>query len=805
MTTTHTKPTAEQLAALVGRLNQSRADNYHEWVQAGMAIHDADSGDFGFQLFDQFSRQSPKYNEKSVRAKWKSFRPGGVTVGTLIHLANDDSPISKTANTTTTKRPYMGLAEYAAAHYAPAEAFRLAGWREAHHDGRPALMYPTATGNRWRFTDGQKPTYDSPSGYRRCWYRLAEAIELARLGSGPLILVNGEASTIAGQHHGYGAVAVAGGTEKPSIPADLLTELRSAWQGDIIVALDSDKDGWIAAPQLAEQLQASGFNARAVNLGGSWGFDFADFCALHNGSTITALQALPTLTRTDTPTETPVAEKPPRFTIRTLGDLASVQPPRWLIHEEIVAGAFNLIYGASGSGKTFYAIDRALRVAAAGKRVLYVATEDLAGLKIRVSAWRVANPQADVTGFTWLGMEEGLDLSDNRQVDDLVSAVNGLGFDLITLDTLREAHTGDENSSQDMAAVNRAIQRLIRETGAALDVVHHSGVNDGRERGSTALAANCDLKLKVSNDDGVVVVSCEKLRNGSPFLARNYRISQVTLTDSQTPVGVLRPTSQMTMRDAPLTQGQRKILEVLDLSIFASNGAKASQISDAAGVPVSSLYRALSSLYKRGHISQGAKGDPYTITQLGRSALAPELIEQPIQPAPVNSQNTTPQQDAQFSLLSTNSHGSHENKTSTLPIPTTRRVGMDESPEREERELGATIQTTIPETWPHWPTVREYIRADNLPGLYDHCVQWGVDKYSVLEGAEARWPNMDIGSSIYMDDSIAFVPVLSEFDQLTAEYERLRGEPCLGYLPEDLDQLRSTVAALQRNRQGVAQ
>lgn len=332
-----------------------------------------------------------------------------------------------------------------------------------------------------------------------------------------------------------------------------------------------------------------------------------------------------------------------RFTIRTEEDLAVLPPPEWLLPGELMRGGFHLIYGASGSGKTFHSIDRALRAAAEGARCLYIATEDLTGLKMRVAAWRYFHRDAPGR-IIWLEMPQGLDLASVTQVDELVSTLTGIGLDLITLDTLREAHTGDENSSQDMAAVNRAVQRLIRETGAAVDLVHHTGVNEGRERGSTALGANCDLKWKVSSEDALITVSCEKFRHGPPFPSRCYRIVPVVGVESG---AILLPASMTTSRgDAPLSPAQVKILEVLALSVFDGKGARTTQIAEAAALTNATLYRALSALKNRGYLNQGAKGDPYTLTPAGRAALGPDYQLSP----------DITHQGAQLSTLSINSH-----------------------------------------------------------------------------------------------------------------------------------------------------
>lgn len=320
--TIHPPITSDELATLVRRLSPSRANAPRdEWVKIGMAIKSANSGDTGFALFDEFSRQSPKYKASAVRSTWRSIRPdGGYTVGSLIHWANEDDPNGKRAQQTTTKRAYAGLAEYAAAHHAPVEAFQVAGWSlkpELHYCSqlereRPALCFTTATGKRWRYTDGLKPAYTSSPGYKLCWYRLAEAAELAKLSSSPLIICNGEASTAVGQYHGYGACAVTSG-EKGSIASHLLDELQAAWTGEIIIAFDCDRDGRKYATQLAAQLREAGYTARAVDLRGTFGYDFADFCADHNGSTIAALRSLPDVASSDLqePATDPVGSQAP--------------------------------------------------------------------------------------------------------------------------------------------------------------------------------------------------------------------------------------------------------------------------------------------------------------------------------------------------------------------------------------------------------------------------------------------------------------------------------------------------------------
>jgi adenosyl cobinamide kinase/adenosyl cobinamide phosphate guanylyltransferase len=308
----------------------------------------------------------------------------------------------------------------------------------------------------------------------------------------------------------------------------------------------------------------------------------------------------------------------PRFRLVSREEDDRRPPPSWVLEGEVLRGGYHLIFGATGSGKTFYALDRSLRVAAQGGRCVYIATEGIYAVIVRRQAWEHHHRQRPASWHR-VDMPEGIDLADPAQVDELLAALAGQELDLITIDTLREAHSGDENSSQDGRAINAAVQRLIRETGAAVDVVHHSGVNEGRERGSTAIAANCDLKWKVVGDERDVMVTNEKNRLGALVTPRNYRI---TPTPEVVDGAVLLPAEATTLRgDAPLSAGQRAILDTLSLSIFSDSGAKTAQIETATGLKGGSLFRALSSLKNRGFISHEGKGDPYTITSAGCAAL----------------------------------------------------------------------------------------------------------------------------------------------------------------------------------------
>lgn len=192
-------------------------------------------------------------------------------------------------DSTTSKRQYAGLTDYAQAHGVCADVFTSAGWSETTYQGRPALSFRTETGIRYRFLDGEKPPYKHKMGYRITWYGLNRAVNIAKESGQPLVICNGEASTVVGQHFGLAATALTSG-EKGKLTTVLFQRLQEAYQGRILIAFDCDKKGRSAAPKLARQLRQAGYNVEAVDLGGQNGFDLADFCKLHQANSKEKLQ-----------------------------------------------------------------------------------------------------------------------------------------------------------------------------------------------------------------------------------------------------------------------------------------------------------------------------------------------------------------------------------------------------------------------------------------------------------------------------------------------------------------------------------
>jgi hypothetical protein len=206
------------------------------------------------------------------------------------------------------------------------------------------------------------------------------------------------------------------------------------------------------------------------------------------------------------------------------------------------------IYGASGVGKTFCAIDLAYHVTPGrswnGRRVrpapvLYVGLEGVRGLRHRMAAY-AQHMGSGGRMLARLTIHTPLDKSEVGKAGEatIIEQAKALGKAagqpvglIIIIDTLARAIAGDdENSAQDMAAFVGRMSTIARETGAAVLVIHHPGKDDARGmRGSTAIFGACDTVIKITANGDVREVAAEKIKDGMEGPVFSYRLKQVSL------------------------------------------------------------------------------------------------------------------------------------------------------------------------------------------------------------------------------------------------------------------------------------
>lgn len=266
----------------------------------------------------------------------------------------------------------------------------------------------------------------------------------------------------------------------------------------------------------------------------------------------------------------PTAEAPAlKFPVIPAAEFSSGEPPQWIVKHVLPAAELVVLYGASGSGKSFLALDIAGCIARGipwrGKRVrqgrvVYIAAEGAGGFRNRLKAYALAN-ELDLNGLD-IGVIHAapnfLDKGDAAAVAASVKASGGAA--VIIVDTFAQTTAGgDENSGEDMGKALSHCKALHRHTGAVVLLVHHSGKDTSKgARGWSGIRAAADAELEVVREESGRWLRLSKQKDGEDELKWGFDLETVQLGVDED----LDPITSCVVIEAevPVAEGQRRVL-----------------------------------------------------------------------------------------------------------------------------------------------------------------------------------------------------------------------------------------------------
>ncbi|MBC2652362.1 AAA family ATPase [Novosphingobium aerophilum] len=255
------------------------------------------------------------------------------------------------------------------------------------------------------------------------------------------------------------------------------------------------------------------------------------------------------------------------------------KPMEWFIKGVLPKSDLIVLYGASGSGKSFVAFDMAAAIARGipwqgcrvkRAKVVFVVAEGAGGMKNRVNAY------CQHHGLEPADLDIGFVLAapnvlDNGDVSELAKSIKLGGADIFVIDTFAQVTPGaNENSGEDMGVALRNLRTITELTGATAWVIHHSGKDAARgARGWSGIRAAADAEIEISVSGSGRLISLTKMKDGDDSKRWGFRLATVALgTDSDgDPISscvveyVDRPRTPIAAPPEPKGATEKRVLE----------------------------------------------------------------------------------------------------------------------------------------------------------------------------------------------------------------------------------------------------
>lgn len=230
--------------------------------------------------------------------------------------------------------------------------------------------------------------------------------------------------------------------------------------------------------------------------------------------------------------------KPLKFAVVTDEVFMQRPAPRWIVKGLVPEGDLLVLFGETGAGKSFAALDifgavargvpwRGLRVRQ--RRVAFIVAEGGGGFRNRLCAYKQhhgAAPGVLVMHAAPNLMERG----DATEVTKALAAAGGA--DIVVVDTFAQTTPGaNENAGEDIGKALKNCRGISQALGGALVVlVHHTGKDTTRgARGWSGLKAAADAEIEVGRAPAGRYLRTSKQKDGDDGLEWGFALEVVTV------------------------------------------------------------------------------------------------------------------------------------------------------------------------------------------------------------------------------------------------------------------------------------
>jgi hypothetical protein len=231
---------------------------------------------------------------------------------------------------------------------------------------------------------------------------------------------------------------------------------------------------------------------------------------------------------------------PGRFAIVPAHEFATGANPTWVIKDVLPQAELVVMYGASGSGKSFLALDMAAAIARGvewrGKRVrqgrvAYIAAEGGGGFRKRLKAYGQHN-EIDLASLELGVIHAAPNMMEAKDAADVVKSIKAWGgADIVIVDTFAQVMPGaNENAGEDVGKALTHCKRIHELTGAMIILIHHAGKDASKgARGWSGLRAAADAELEVVREATGRSLRLTKSKDGEDGMAWGFDLEIITV------------------------------------------------------------------------------------------------------------------------------------------------------------------------------------------------------------------------------------------------------------------------------------
>jgi hypothetical protein len=245
----------------------------------------------------------------------------------------------------------------------------------------------------------------------------------------------------------------------------------------------------------------------------------------------------------DTPEEGAAKKaKLARFAVVPAHEMANEPPPGWLVKHVIPQAELAMLYGPSGSGKSFVMLDLGMAIARGVPwrghkvrqgRVVYICAEGRGGFRNRLKAYALRH-EVDLAQVPFGVIRTAPNFLLADDVKAVHEAIQGAqGASMVIVDTFAQVTAGaNENSGEDMGLALRHARMIAEATRAVVVIIHHSGKDLARgARGWSGLKAAADAEFEVVRDEatGKRWVEVTKQKDGNDQGRWGFRLDDVVV------------------------------------------------------------------------------------------------------------------------------------------------------------------------------------------------------------------------------------------------------------------------------------